>query len=1094
MARCPDCDLSCPEGATDCQRCGATLSMVCAQCDAGNPALARFCCGCGSRLDKTLDEDAGPSSLARPEWRQLTLLFCDVVGSTALGRKLDPEDWHLVIQRVHSTCGDVVAKHHGHVAQYLGDGLLAYFGYPVAAEDAPRRAVAAALELVREIAEIKAPEAVQVRVGIHTGPVIVGNVGSRRHQESLALGQTPALAARLQEVAPPGCVVISPETMHLVDGFFDCEELGTFPLKGFAHSQLAYRVVAERGLHTRMEVACVSGLTPLVGRAAEVSLLKSAWAKASAGTSATILLTGEPGIGKSRLLHELRRTVTGAHVLELRCFQHVRTSILHPVIDCLQRLVGNGHGDDREATRLQIIPALQAAELNPPQTALLLSLFGLAIDPALLPASQLREAMLEAVGAWLLGPAAMRPRLIIVEDVQWADPATVDLLTGIFANLPPGVLFVLTARPEFAAPWGERCSMMTLGRLGAADTRQLVTWVAGNKPLPDEVVQRLAARAECIPLFLEEMTKAVLDSGLIRETTDSYVLDQPIRDSAIPATLYDSLTGRLDQLGNGRPVAQLAAVLGREFRLGLFEAAWRRIPATPELSLKDALERLVRAQLLVIDGSQADPLYQFKHALIQEAAYQSLLRSTRQNFHRFAAEAIVENFPARAEREPELVAYHYSGAQERQHAVEYWSKAGQRAIGGSAYVEAISHFGGGLQQLALVAASPETFRLEIGLRCGLGLALIASRGFASKDVEETYVRAAELCHDIGDEIPTKVLYGTWAVNLVRSDLASTTRMLPSLERLASTAQDPGARLVGHAAIATWAFWRGDYAKAMRHSVQGIELVDARAPKEQHGALLRDHGFEGVFFPGVYLAWSQVLTGDVQGARDSWQRVKALGESIGDPYVSAAVFAFGSTLHHDLGDLATAEELATKLCSLCQDKPFPFWHGVGLIVSGSCLTEDADIDQAIERIQQGIKMYRGTGASAPCSYHLKFLAEAYLAKREPSRAIEVLQEALAMMRTSLDCNFEPELLRLLAQALEACGELDAAKHTLASALDICRAHGARLLELKVATTLAQVLGRCGDKLEARRVFESVADTFNPADFVQLRESKQSMLDA
>jgi class 3 adenylate cyclase/tetratricopeptide (TPR) repeat protein len=1046
-------------------------------------------------LERPVDEERAPTSLAKPEWRQLTVLFCDVVGSTALGRRLDPEEWHRVIHQLHSRCGELVAKHHGYIAQYLGDGLLAYFGYPVAAEEAPRRAVTAALEIVAEVAGIVVGPAdpLSVRIGIHTGPVIVGNIGSRRHQESLALGETPALAARLQEAAPTGGVVISPVTKRLVDGFFDCSELGPLMLKGFAQAQVAYRVTAERGARTRLEAASVAGLTPLVGRQPELSALRDGWSKVAAGGPASILvLSGEPGIGKSRLIHELKSSVgPTASVLELRCFQHVRTSILHPVIDCLQRLIGHRHADDSERTRSQLAAVLERAELTATQAALVLALFGVPIDPALAPPPpQLREATLSAIAAWLLRGPGPGPRLIVVEDVQWADPATIELLGTIFAAPPAGVAFVLSARPEFVPPWAQNVTALTLSRLGRQETLELVKLVAGNKPLPAEVLERLAARAESIPLFLEEMTKTVIDSGLVRELDGEYVLDAPMRDSAIPATLHDSLTGRLDLLGHGKPVAQLAAVLGREFRFGLFEAVWSKIPAAPGISLSDALERLVGAQLLLRDGGHDDPRYQFRHSLIQEAAYQSLLRSARQDYHRFAAEAIIERFPARAELEPELVAYHYTGAEERRSAVDYWSRAGQRAISSAAYVEAISHFTAGVGQVGQLPSGPESSRLEMGLRSALGVTLITIRGFASKEVEETYARASELCHELGDEIPVKVLYGIWAVNLVRSDLTSTTRMLPSLERLSGGA-DPGARLVGHAALSTWTFWRGEYERSVKHSQLANELVDRSNPRDQHGALLRDHSFEGLFYSGVYLAWAQVLQGDVAGARASWAAVRALAERLNDPYVTAGCFAFGSALNHDLGDVEVAAELSNALCELCHDKPFPLWHGVGLLVSGSCALElGGNVDEAIARISRGIEMYRATGATLPYAYHLKYLVEAYLAKGDVPRSVELLQESLALMRSNVERNFEPEILRLLGCALADSGNADGALSTLGAALDMARSQGARLFELKIATSLASVLRRRGDAARARDVLAPVAAGFSRGlDFAALRAADE-----
>ena len=1026
----------------------------------------------------------------------MTVMFCDVVGSTALGRRLSAEDWHGLMERFHSECGELIEREHGRVVQLLGDGLLAYFGYPVTAEEFPRLAVTAGLEIVRwaSTISINSSEQLRVRIGVHTGPVIVGNLGSKRHQESLALGETTSLAARLQEVAPACSVAISPETKRLVEGFFECQELGSFALKGFSERQPVYRVVAERSPRTRLEAAFASGLTPLVGRAAELSTLKESWAKTRQGHSSPILiLSGEPGIGKSRLIHELRSSIDAesASLLELRSSQHGRNSAFYPILEALQRLGGLRHDDAREAARLQLERTLEGASLTAQQVALIGSLFGLPVDPTLAPvASLLRDALMTAVATWLVGPLSGPPRLVIIEDVHWADPSTLDLLSSVFAVVPPGVLFVVSTRPEFSPPWKDNVTVLNLERLDARETAELVTHLAGNKQLPAELVDRLAERSECIPLYLEEMTKTVLESGVVRETSGEHVVDVPVHEIAIPASLHDSLMGRLDQLGSAKPVAQLAAVLGRQFELALLEAAWQRIPRVPEVSLARALNLLVGAQLLIREGESSDALYRFRHSLIQQESYHSLLPSDCRSYHGYVAQAMLESFSARAELEPELVAHHYASAEDRPRAIEFWGKAGQRSIASSAYAEAINHFKDGLKQVAHLEKGPEASRIELDLRSGLGLSLIVSSGFASKDVEETYERAAKLCNELGDEIPLRVLYGIWAVNLVRSDLTSTTRMLPGLERLASSATDQASRLVAHSALATWSFWRGEYARSMQHCELAAKLVDQAQPKEQHAALLRDHGYEGLFYPWVYLAWSQVLTGQVDAARKTWREVTELAERIGDPYVSAAVFTFGAVMHADLGDLATAGALAAKIREICADKPFPMWNAVGFTVGGHCRIHHGDTEAGISDIQMGLEMYRATGAKVPYPYHIKSLAEAFLAGGEAARACETLQEALGMMRTNLDRNFEPEMLRVLGEVQAGQGQPDAARTTLLAALDLAQSQGARLLELKIATTLAQVLEKQGNNSEARRVLAAAAESFPPtSDFAPLTKANE-----
>ncbi|HXK17526.1 MAG TPA: adenylate/guanylate cyclase domain-containing protein [Polyangiaceae bacterium] len=766
MTRCPGCDFINTAGSATCAECGTAITLVCVRCNAGNPALARFCCACGSRLDVSPDSSA-PTSLAKPERRQLTVLFCDLVGSSRLAQELDPEDWLELLHRLHSRCGEVVTNHHGHVAQFLGDGLLAYFGYPVAAEDSPRRAVAAGLALTQAASAIRidATRVLKVRVGIHTGPVVVGNVGSRRHQESLALGEVPNLAARIQEVAAEGGVLVSPETFRLVEPFFECRELGPLALKGFDATIRLREILKPRGPTTRLEAASALGFTPMVGRGEQLEALSAAWADALSGKGAVALVVGEAGIGKSRLLHSLKSSVrqADATVLELRCSEHAMSTALHPLIECLRTLAGVESGEDAETILAKLAGLLQASGLSLEQVGFVGSLFGVAQPASGVPPARVRAGVLEALATWLVAGTALDRRLLVVEDLHWADPSTLELLKAIVEKPRAGsLLIVMSARPEFSSDFlaPERIHSITVGRLTGPDTRRLISHVIGEKALPSDIVDRLVQRAEGIPLFLEEMTKAVVESGALRETSTGYELEGSMRESAIPATLHDSLMGRLDLLGQGKPIAQLAAVLGREFSYQLLDSVWSHIRSLPRVHLAEGLERLVGAQVITKHVGAAATVYQFKHSLLQESAYQSLLRGTRREYHLATAQVLLDKFAPRVELEPELAARHFAAAEASHEAADYWNKAGQRALLASAYAEAISHFNGGLEHLLRLSEDAERSRREIDLRARLGVALITTRGFSSAEVEETFSRAAVLCTELGDEIPLRVLYGT----------------------------------------------------------------------------------------------------------------------------------------------------------------------------------------------------------------------------------------------------------------------------------------------------------------------------------------------
>ncbi|HEY3593059.1 MAG TPA: adenylate/guanylate cyclase domain-containing protein, partial [Polyangiaceae bacterium] len=759
--------------------------------------------------------------MSGPERRQVTVLFSDLVGSTQLSRVMDPEDWHQLVNRLHSRCGEVIAEHRGHVAQYLGDGLLAYFGYPLAAQDDAQRAVRAGLEMVHEARRIagEAGQSIRMRVGIHTGPVVIGNIGSSRHQESLAFGETLNLAARIQEFARANTVIVSPQTHRLIDPFFRCREMGSFTPKGFADKVALFEVQDESGLTTRMEAASAAGLAPLVGRDDEMAALADAWKAALSGGAPIRLLIGEAGIGKSRLIHALEeRVAADATVIELRCSEHARTSAFHPVIDCLQRYAGLRHGEPPAQVITRLSHVLAPSGLQEEQIALIASLFGVTLPASMSAPSQgLRPAILNALSTWIGASERKAPTLFVVEDLQWADPSTLDLLASVIAQPKKPMLALLSARPEFAPPWAasERLQTIAPRRLESRDSKRLMAFIAKGKHLPNDLVDRLGARAEGIPLFVEEMTKSVLESGIVRETPAGYELEKPVSGSSIPATIQDSLMSRLDQLGHCKPVAQVAALLGREFSLPLLQNVWQRL-SMPRIDLEAGLARIAEAQLIVRNLEGPEITYQFRHSLLQDAAYESLLRSSRRTYHQRAAEALVADFSAHAELQPELVARHYSAAQDRERAVEFWSKAGQRSLGGSAYVEAASHFNAAIEQLTDTAATLDRSRRELDLRTSLGVALITTRGFAAREVEASYGRAAELCNELGTELPLRVLYGVWVVNFVGSNLSSSRLLVSTLEQLTQAARDSASSLVAYAALVSWAFWQGQYDKVAEY--------------------------------------------------------------------------------------------------------------------------------------------------------------------------------------------------------------------------------------------------------------------------------------
>src|SRR5262245_5059626 len=766
---CASCGFENPEGTKFCGECGSPLTNRCPSCSTENPPQFKFCGECGTALkgqpsapalrEQSAEQGlpatspvAGPRA-AEAERRQLTVLFCDLVGSTMLSTQLDPEELREVVQAYQETCTTVIQRYEGHIAQHLGDGLLVYFGYPAAHEDEPQRAVRTGLEIIEALHHLnpRLPRPLQVRIGIHTGLVVVGEIGSSAKREVLALGETPNLAARLQGLAEPDTVVISEATYHLVHGLFACQALAPQEVKGFPTPLTVYRVLGASGAQSRFEVAMQAGLTPLVGRDEELALLRRRWQQTQEGSGQVVLLSGEPGIGKSRLVQELKDHVAqdGAVRIEYRCSPYHQNSAFYPLIEHLQRVLQFTTGDTPQDRLHKLAQTLSRYRFPQTDTVpLLASLLSLpppeGSPPLSLTPQQQKQKTLATLVRWLFEETERAPVYAIWEDLHWADPSTLEFLTVCLDQTPTArMLLVLTGRPEFTPPWASRShvSQLVLSRLGQQQSSAIVAGVTGGKPLPPEVMQQIANKTDGVPLFVEELTKMVMESGLVREVAGRYELTGPLPPLAIPSTLQDSLMARLDRLASVRDIAQMGATIGREFTYELLQA----VSPLTEDSLQWGLKQLVEAELVYQSGLPPQARYLFKHALVQETAYQSLLKSRRQQLHQQVARVLEEQFRQTVATQPELVAHHYTEAGLIAQAIPYWQQAGERAAQRSAYVEAISHLTQGLELLQPLPDSPERTQQELTLQIALGGALMAIKGYAAPEVGHAYARARELC-------------------------------------------------------------------------------------------------------------------------------------------------------------------------------------------------------------------------------------------------------------------------------------------------------------------------------------------------------------
>ena len=701
--------------------------------------------GEGSPDTQDLAEPQPPSSSAPDaERRQLTVMFCDLQGSTALSQQLDPEELRDVIRGYQEVCAGAVGRFEGHIAKYLGDGLLVYFGYPQAHEDDPQRAVRAGLAILQDMgplnARLKSDKDLEltVRIGIHTGLVVAGEMGGGDTLEELAIvGETPNIAARIEGAAEPDGIAISDVTASLVQGFFLCESMGPHDLKGISEPVELFRVLEESGAQTRFDVAVSTHLTPLVGREQEVGLLLDRWEQVEEGLGQVVLVSGEAGIGKSRLLQGLIDGLAGRpHVFQQHlCSPYHQNSALFPVIESYERWLGFQREDSQEERIQAIETALEERSLLTPEAlSLWAGMLSVPLDeshpPLDLSPQRQRQKTMELMTQLKVATANEQPVLAVFEDLHWADPTTLEFLGLLVEQVATSkVMAILTFRPEFTPPWGSRShvTQINLNRLPQRLATDLIALVTGGKELPEEVIDQIASKSDEVPLFVEELTQMVIESGLLREMDGRYELTGPLTDLAIPSTLQDSLTARLDRLGEVKEVVQLASVLGREFIYQLIQA----VSQQDDAPLSDHLRQLVAGEFLYQQGVLPEASYIFKHALIQDAAYNSLLISRRQQYHQLVAQVYEESFPETVESQPELLAHHYTEAGLNQQAVPYWQQAGQIAVRRSANVEAVNHFTKGLELLEALPDTQERDSQEAELQTFLGQCLIQVRGFGS---------------------------------------------------------------------------------------------------------------------------------------------------------------------------------------------------------------------------------------------------------------------------------------------------------------------------------------------------------------------------
>ena len=1041
-----------------------------------------------------------PKSQDTAERRQVTVMFSDLVGSTALSARMDPEDLREVISAYQKCVAETVGRFGGFVAKYMGDGVLVYFGYPEAHEHDAEQAVRAGLELIAAVAGLKTRAPLQTRVGIATGLVVVGDlIGSGASQEQAIVGETPNLAARLQSIAEPNMVVIAEGTRKLLGNLFEFEDLGAKDLKGISGPVRAWAALRASSAEGRFEALHTTALTALVGREEESELLLRRWSKAKAGEGQVVLLSGEAGIGKSRLTAALLERFTSEPHTRLRYFcspQHT-DSALHPIIGQMERAAGLAH-DDTPQSRLDKLDALLAqTSTNKQDAALFAEMLSLPNDgryPALdLAPQQRRQRTLEALTAQLVGLANQQPVLMIFEDTHWTDPTSLEAFgraVDRIKTLP--ALLIVTFRPEFNAPWvGQpHVTALTLNRLGEREAAAIVARLVGNKELPADVMAEIVERTDGIPLFVEEMTKAVLEAegeGEARKTAAAV----PSPTLAVPASLHASLMARLDRLGPAKEVAQIGAAIGREFSHALLAAVARR----SEGELQSALNRLVEAGLLFRQGVPPHATYLFKHALVQDAAYGTLLREPRRALHARIAETLESQFAEIAESQPELLARHCTEAGLIEKAASLWGKAGQRSLAQSALVEATEQITRALDQIAVLPATPTLRREQIRLQVGLANALMHTKGYAAPETIAAVERARlllEQAQALGEppEDPLllfSVLYGFWIGSYVAfsgdvmRNLA--TQFLALAEKQGATVP----RMVGHRLMGTSLLCTGDIAQGRAHFDRAGALYD---PAE-HRPLATRFGQDLRVAILSYRSWALWMLGYPEAAlADSDQAISDARE-IGQAATLMYALFHVSLPYIWCGNYAAVDALVDELVALADEKGTLFWKALGMMQQGCVLALTGKASDAVHMITSGITARRSTGSTSLTPRYLSILAGAYAELGQFHDAWRCIGEAMTAVETTKERWWEAEINRLAGEIALLSREPDAVKaeEYFARALAIARKQQAKSLELRAAMSIARLWRDQGKRDEARDLLAPVYGWFTEGfDTLDLRQAK------
>jgi class 3 adenylate cyclase/predicted ATPase len=1073
------------------------LLLLCRQCGHGNVPGSNFCANCGTPLAgerapaSTAAGELPATPLGSADRRQVTVMFCDLVGSTALSARLDPEDMREIVGVYYRKVAETVHHFDGYVAQYYGDGVLVYFGYPHAHEQDAEMAVRAGLDLVAVITALPSPVPLQTRIGIATGLVVAGDLfktGEARGHN--IVGETPNLAARLQGLVGPNTVVIDEGTRRLIGDIFELHDLGAKFLKGITGSARAWKVLRASSIESRFEAFHAMGLTPLVGREEEAELLLRRWSKAKNGEGQVALLSGEAGIGKSRLTAELSHRVADEPHARLRYFcsaQHT-ASALHPIIGHMERAAVFAH-DDAPRARLDKLDALlERTSTAVQERALFAELLSIANDgryPALaLSPRQRRQRTLDALLSQIAALARSTPLLMTLEDAHWIDPTSLELFGRAVDRIASmRALLIVTFRPEFEAPWVGRPHVTTLAlnRLGQPEIGAMIDRVIGNKPLPTSVRRDLIERTDGIPLFIEEMTKAVLEAAV--SAAEHAIAAIPSPTSTVPSSLYATLTARLDRLGPSKEVVEMAAAIGRQVSHQLLAAVVRQ----PEAALEAALDRLVAAGLMMRQGLPPHATYRFKHALMQDAAYSMLLRPRREALHARIAEVYEREFQEIVEAQPEMLAHHLALAGFTERAIVFLLKAARTAIANGAVAEAVTQLRRALALVGNVGDQSVRQRHEIELQIALGNALMALRGYSAEETDAAFRRARELCLEAGDRTQLlRVLWGQFTGDFASGRERASLTFAEELLKLSERLEDSGGRQMGHASVGASLLHLGSFGEAL---VQFEHALAIGTVNQREWAFR--YGQSGSVVAHSYLSLDLLLLGFPEQAGRHAEQSIAEAKVLSHPPSLCFAHSIASRFYYLRGDKKRLAEHSVMVACLADEHGLGLWQALGGIYVGWSRGESGATDEAIDLLRTGMAKYRAIGAGLSMPLYLLSLAKIQARVGDHQEALRLIGEAGAVIDGGEEGWLSAEIHRLVGETALLLPQADAVKAQthFERALAIAREQRARFWELRAATSLARLWRDQGKPQQARDLLAPVcswfSEGFDHIDFLQAK---------